>query len=950
MKKCCCTILAVSFLWVSSAEGAEDYRIARKAVFAFAQKPVVERNGDQTTIRFASKDYCDVTVVVEGDDGRIIRYLVSGVLGSNAPAPLKKDALEQTLLWDGKDEQGQYVENLDRVQVRVSLGLKPRFERTLFWSPQRRQSRWPQLVSATKEGVYVYDGGRAGIDHLRLFDHDGGYVKTIYPFASDKIKNVKGLAWHTYPEDGKTLPVKTNFLQSTMLTSGLNACKTQTYDSAKNIYRSSVAATGNAHYGYRSPAGSAMAVRNGRIALAQVDLNRLGTDGASAGLELKGPKSEMVTWPKSIAVGPEGKWLYLTGYIHGDIKQASQNIRYSINWRCVPVVMRMNLETNGKMEVFKGNPGTPKPGDPFKVPSSVAVDAKGRVYVTDHIADQVLIYSSGGKLLKTIPIRQPAKVCIHQTTGEMYVFCFKVMNTYNTRYFKGSLHRFGPFEKPQPLQSWALGTQIFTDNFASRYRTGGLEFFAELDGWTDPPTLWMTTEGRLESVATQRREANLSFSNLVLLQPKGKKLVVMREFARDVERAGLSPLGQVHQRQRLYVNPKNRHLYVAEGDENSNAKSFSRLYEINPETGSVRKVELPFHAEDLCFDLNGLAYLRTVNVVVRYDPATDWREVPWDYGEERERVGFGWSSGTRTAHVISGIIMPSDGNWHHGGMYVSPKGHLAVACLLGYDTQVRTKAKYVHRDKPYKPKVFPGRLLAGRAGATCVHVWDRHGKVIYEDALPGLADLYGIALDRNDNIQVMSAATRILNGKRHFNDMTGAVIKMRPMASRVLTDSRKVPVPLAKENHPQRSYDLVSSPQYTAWVQNAEWFYGGIGFGGKNKGNGCACSNFRFAHDYLARTFAPEMHRYSIAVLDDAGNLITRIGTYGNVDEGKPLHAEGGPPQPKSIGGDEVALFHGAYLATETDRRLFIADPGNARILSVRLGYHAEARIPLRGE
>jgi hypothetical protein len=41
-------------------------------------------------------------------------------------------------------------------------------------------------------------------------------------------------------------------------------------------------------------------------------------------------------------------------------------------------------------------------------------------------------------------------------------------------------------------------------------------------------------------------------------------------------------------------------------------------------------------------------------------------------------------------------------------------------------------------------------------------------------------------------------------------------------------------------------------------------------------------------------------------------------------------------------------LFHGAYLATDTDKRLFIADPGNARILSVKLDYHATERVPLR--
>jgi nitrous oxide reductase len=43
-----------------------------------------------------------------------------------------------------------------------------------------------------------------------------------------------------------------------------------------------------------------------------------------------------------------------------------------------------------------------------------------------------------------------------------------------------------------------------------------------------------------------------------------------------------------------------------------------------------------------------------------------------------------------------------------------------------------------------------------------------------------------------------------------------------------------------------------------------------------------------------------------------------------------------------------VGLFHAAYVATHTDRRLFIADAGNARILSVRLDYHITAKVSLK--
>ncbi|MFO7899960.1 MAG: hypothetical protein R6V58_12980, partial [Planctomycetota bacterium] len=75
-----------------------------------------------------------------------------------------------------------------------------------------------------------------------------------------------------------------------------------------------------------------------------------------------------------------------------------------------------------------------------------------------------------------------------------------------------------------------------------------------------------------------------------------------------------------------------------------------------------------------------------------------------------------------------------------------------------------------------------------------------------------------------------------------------------------------------------------------------------------------------------------------------------RIGTYGNVDDGMPLIKEGGPPAPRSIGGDEVAIMHGQMLNGQSDRRLFIGDLGNACVHSVKLGYHTTETVPLRPE
>jgi hypothetical protein len=125
------------------------------------------------------------------------------------------------------------------------------------------------------------------------------------------------------------------------------------------------------------------------------------------------------------------------------------------------------------------------------------------------------------------------------------------------------------------------------------------------------------------------------------------------------------------------------------------------------------------------------------------------------------------------------------------------------------------------------------------------------------------------------------------------------------------------------------------------WVEGVEAMYGGIGSFHTNLGQRCMCHDSRFAFDFFARSFRPELDHYTVAVWDARGNLIVRIGQYANADSA-------GPQSRIPLGSDEVGLLDPRYLATHTDRRLFIADPGNARIVSVRLNYHATEQVSVK--
>jgi hypothetical protein len=509
---------------------------------------------------------------------------------------------------------------------------------------------------------------------------------------------------------------------------------------------------------------------------------------------------------------------------------------------------------------------------------------------------------------------------------------------------KPTLTRFGPFDNPAKIASYSVpGVTSFHDyeGFIT-----GRPYEAEVDGYSDPPTIWMvgrkpvftTAEVNWHGVAypgTGRGDWDNSGVKVYVLD--GAEMKLKQDFGKETVQAVLRAKPPILSRQRLYVNPVNEKLYVAEGDAGV-MKSCGQLLEIDPGTGKLRFIDVPFDAEDFCFDLNGLIYMRTDHEVGRFD-FRSWREVPWDYGEERPPVGFSASGDGRRAPLVSALSIPGNRPvcWHAGGMSISARGKLAVSCCNFEQPPSRQDRKWtsVQAGKPYTPQIFPGRTRWQET-----HVWDEHGKLVYEDAVSGLGRIDGLAIDKDNHLYAMAGVARVSDGKRYFNDMSETLMKFGPGKARIICGSGGS-VPLPEESRPKRSPDLAG-----AWVvdEGAEWFYGGVGFGGFNAGRaggGCACWNVRFALDYFERSFAPEIEHFSVAVLDGNGNLIVRVGQYGNVDSA-------GPKSLVPLGGDEVGLFHAAYVATHTDRRLFIADGGNQRIVSVKLGYHAEEKVALK--
>ncbi|MCX7591273.1 MAG: hypothetical protein N2255_06550 [Kiritimatiellae bacterium] len=864
-----------------------------------------------------------------------------------------------------------YVDEKEACTVRVSLGLKPRFERTLAWTPYKRISAANlPVIRSFPEGVLVYEGQI--YDMVRLYDHEGNYVRTVYPFPSDKVRTIEDLHWYIFPQDGARLPLKEWFRQATLLTSGENS---------NHPFRG-FGEQRFAHDGHGAGAPhravSAMAIQGSRIALAMLYLNRLTLDGSAGGMKLNGPAVYFETqrggyyaseareivkvYPTSAAMSPDGKWVYLTGYMW----EASFGTGGRKNFWLHGVV-RVPFEGEGEPTVFagvmkdKGGDGTDNAH--FRVPTCVACDGKGRVYVGDYMNDRIQVFAPDGMYLTTIPVRKPVHVTIDPKTGTIGVFSWLLgtwwlqesKETVPAKFVKlGTLENHGkPKEYELPLIRYSPQAGPWLS---------GLHYTAEFDPWAAAPTIWIYPGSyELTSfdgyVGEYRGRPYWQPSGIQLYTIEGDNLVLKRDFGREAADAVKKANRVAGTNRQVWVNPKSGRLWVGDGSANGGL-SWSLVSEIDPETGEIRLVQLPFDTEQLAFDLDGHVYLRAHGTVVRYDPV-DWREVRWDYGEEREAVSTANTQnagpGYRMARDIAACLVAPF--WEHapnGVFNISARGHLVLPIKGRSPAETgvvfRKRADTKVADTPqYNWQLYPGRSTGG-----LVFIFDQRGQVVYEDAIPGLTFTHGIKIDRDDNLYALVMATRMLDGQPYFNPATCTLIKCKPRAARVRgTHPKCIPVPLTAATRPRRPPDIISGGKPglgLGWVEGALWFYGGVGYDGEHHRNpeyGCDCCFSSFDLDFFGRSFAPEVEHCSVAVLDSEGNLITRIGTYGNVEDGMPLVKEGGPAHCRSIGGDEVALFYAPHVATHTDRRLFIADVGNERIVSVRLGYSTEKRIRL---
>lgn len=394
----------------------------------FAQKPQATRSGGEVVVSFALSEPADVEVAVLDAQGRVVRHLAAGMLGGRQPPPAPlKAGLAQQLAWDGKDDLGRPASG-GPFQVRVRAGMRVRFGRLIGGSPYTGSVaampyRAPVngLVTDAQGNLHVLmmstvgSHGNSGMWpwHLRRFDRQGNYVRTLLP----------------YPPS--TEPARASgFL---LLDAGRFTPANQT--SLYPVF----SVLGNEIVARLAPPAGDQPASVVFVHSEQRRLNFLALDGSNrlrtVPMWSAKTKVNLPSWLDiQAALSPDGRFAYYSNVagVPYDGKQPSdidpawpqgRIYRQDLSRADSEPVPFFDL----KLPDWETNRyWLPSAWDKKSAAAGIDTDARGNILVCDLVNQQVVEISPEGKLLSTTPVPWPDRVLVSRKTGDLYVISRKV--------------------------------------------------------------------------------------------------------------------------------------------------------------------------------------------------------------------------------------------------------------------------------------------------------------------------------------------------------------------------------------------------------------------------------------------------------------------------------------------------------------------------------------------
>ncbi len=642
-------LLALPCILLTTAIGGE-------AAPSFTKKPRASRNGKNVRIEFAVSVPVDVAVKITRN-GKVIRHLAAGVLGKNPPSPLKP-GLSQVLEWDGKDNAGKPVATAG-CKVRVSLGMKPAFDRILGWKGEAIGEGVPGIAVDEKGHAYVLNSAGKYPTRMYVLDREGKYQRTVLPYPANlPHEKVRALP-HLKLTSGEMVPVMRSPIHFAFYPEmhaggpGYFCMPQQTM-----VFVGDQLVMTNPWHGKYDQ------VSNRRLILINKD--------GSIPEDYLGPLLSKERTPGELRLAPVRgeKAVYVTGLVS------------NANWKKAKpfnVVYKIGLRDKGPAKVYLGELNKAgNDGKHFNDPRGLAVDKHGNLYVSDWGNNRIAVFDKGGGFLGGVPVKCPGQLAIHRKTCAIYVMSVKERRT---PVLATGLHKLAPVVSAGG--KWVGGGK----QLASTDLHYGDSTLA-VDGTAEPTVIWLGHRFATPSLF-RIEEKDGRFTKRTPIVPKNDLSLLVGGFL-AVDRERDEVYSQVQAGPGAWERWQGSY------------RTASRCVRIDGRTGKMERVPIKGHTE-VAVGPKGLLYVHGQKKLARFDRQ----------GKPAPFPGKG-------THVLAEGTIKTKGSTLalvHGprGHCVGPDGRIYVLYPFpsgSYGSDHTTVDVYGPDGKPVKKKVVRGSSFA----------------------------------------------------------------------------------------------------------------------------------------------------------------------------------------------------------------------------------------------
>jgi hypothetical protein len=831
---------------------------------AFTAPPRAARADGGVAIDFAVSRDTDVAVFIEDPAGKVVRHLAAGVLGKNAPAPLRPGSREQRIAWDGKDDFGKPAPG-GPFRARVKIGMKPVFDRFLLHNPAG-SGEVHALAVGPGGTLYVFhvDGtanGNMGGCKIKVYDRDGKHQKVLTPFPADVApEKVKALGVFR-TEEGDLVPHVHNWETLSFYPDNFGVrgrdmpqCSCPAVDSRGRVYW---LVKGLALAAVDADGGIPYDTFLGPRLLPEIK-----------DLRMAGELYQLWSERPSLAVSTDDRHVYFAGLSTGagDLKST----------RPLPCVFRVPVDRRGPAEVFAGKLGQPgKERNLLTAPRGLVV-SKGLLYVADPPADRIAVFKESDRSFAgEIAVKNPQVLGADPTTGAVYVCAYTGAQT-------ADLIKFSGLENGKELYRMALPRTGWSPN-------PGMHRIA-VDASARPVRIWLPS--------LYGWPARLS-----CIEDTGSRFV---------------DKGDPRSKELWAEGPRDLTVDRVRGEVYLKANGFhGKYYRLDDKSGEIKDtIDISRHqlyATQLVAAVDGNLYtFNWAKGLFRFD--RQGKDLKWE-GRDSSVIPIGGMMCFQLRHLALRpyappdelfIVAPSEyltGNPKDAGKFLTLN-------VIGQDGKTRRTVVWQCLNGAI-PRLDPvGNVYL----ADLVKPVDRSYPEFFDGKLPPPpkecvgGDLFWNSYMYGSILKFPPEGGIIW----HQKDLPKSCLGKPPAEL------------LAKPRQPFKRH-FSSSPHLTGEVQGALWTrFGYAPYSAHMSGNTahCMCEGSGFDVDPFGRVFFPNLGQFRVEVIDTNNNPITTFGKYGNEDSGGPDARVPRPDIPLAWPVYVAVSDSYAYVADTANRRV----------------------------